>query len=226
MTFVRRQKGVAKYLLYDKIGRLLRPYCLNKLERRRLKNHDFTIFSQNCIGSIMYHDLGAKFLSPTINMKFNPNDWIKFLADIRYYLDAPISFCKDNRYSYPIGYIGDCFVEFVHYSSENEVIQKWEERKSRINWNNFFVISCDKDMTINSVKKYYQLHKRMGGHFIMFVSENTYLQLTDEEIDSGIYIKQRFFPDGSDAKLLNFASIFGHRYYNYCFDYIKFLNNG
>lgn len=32
--------------------------------RKRLKNHDFTILATNCIGTVIYHDLGLEFLSP------------------------------------------------------------------------------------------------------------------------------------------------------------------
>ena len=223
MAMIERIKRILKYLFFDKVGRELRPYYLNKVERRRLKNRNFTIISQNCIGSIMYHDLGQKFLSPTINMKFNPNDFVMFLSNIRYYLDAPISFLNDDRYPFPVGHIGDCFVEFVHFKTEDEVVSKWNERKERINWNNLFVIACDKGMTIENVKIFCRL--RWGGRFMMFVTENTYKQLNEEERASGVYVKQPFFKDGSDAKMLNFASVIGHRYYNLCFDYVDFLNN-
>ena len=41
---------------------------INKKYRSELKNKDFTIFSCNCTGGVLYHDLGMKFLSPTINL--------------------------------------------------------------------------------------------------------------------------------------------------------------
>ena len=35
---------------------------------RKLANPDFTIIASNCVGTIIYHDLGVPFLSPTINL--------------------------------------------------------------------------------------------------------------------------------------------------------------
>jgi uncharacterized protein (DUF1919 family) len=39
-----------------------------KAERSRLTNKEVTIFSSNCIGGVIYHDLGLRFMSPTINL--------------------------------------------------------------------------------------------------------------------------------------------------------------
>jgi uncharacterized protein (DUF1919 family) len=157
MKFDRIYNYIANVFLYDKIGRKIRQLYRNKIERKRLQNHGFTIISQNCIGSIWYHDLGERFMSPTINMKFESNSFVRFLKNIHYYLDAPIQFIKSDK-TYPVGLIGgDVLVEFVHYASEEEVITKWEERKKRINWDNLCVIACDKDMTEQSLKDYINL---------------------------------------------------------------------
>ena len=43
-----------------------------------LKNKDFTIISHNCVGGVIYHDLGLKFNTPTINLFFMAKDFIKY----------------------------------------------------------------------------------------------------------------------------------------------------
>ena len=42
----------------DKIGR----YFKDSNDIKRLENKNFTIFSSNCIGGIIYHNLHLKFL--------------------------------------------------------------------------------------------------------------------------------------------------------------------
>lgn len=42
------------------------PYRLYM--KSRLQNHDFEIISSNCIGGILYHDVGEQFRTPTINL--------------------------------------------------------------------------------------------------------------------------------------------------------------
>ncbi|MCI8327186.1 MAG: DUF1919 domain-containing protein [Lachnospiraceae bacterium] len=47
----------------------------------RLKNSDFTIIASNCNGSFMYYDMGLSYLTPTVNLFLNMNDfdYAKFL---------------------------------------------------------------------------------------------------------------------------------------------------
>lgn len=52
-----------------------------KSQRKRLKNDNFTIISSNCIGGLIYHRLGKEFNSPTINLRFYQNEFIKFVQD-------------------------------------------------------------------------------------------------------------------------------------------------
>ena len=91
--------------LSDKFGRISRKLWRNKYERSKLTNTDFTIFSQNCIGGIMYHDLGLQFRSPTVNMLFSPKDFIKFMEDIHWYLEQEIVFTSTDK-PYPTGKLG------------------------------------------------------------------------------------------------------------------------
>ena len=41
---------------------------IEKKNRRLLKNRDIPIISANCVGGVIYHDLGLAFNSPTINL--------------------------------------------------------------------------------------------------------------------------------------------------------------
>ena len=92
--------------LCDRIGRLNRMLFRNKIERKKLNNTNFTIFSQNCIGSVMYHDLGLQFNSPTINMLFKPKDFIKLLDNLNLYLSEKIVFIESDK-KYPVGKLYD-----------------------------------------------------------------------------------------------------------------------
>ncbi len=39
---------------------------INKVNRKKLKNQDFTLVTSNCTGGILYHWLGLKFRSQFI----------------------------------------------------------------------------------------------------------------------------------------------------------------
>lgn len=68
---------------------LLRKHLNNK-NQMLLRNHDFTIISSNCVGGIIYHELGERFLSPTINLWFEPNDFLKFASNFDFYLSQDL----------------------------------------------------------------------------------------------------------------------------------------
>ncbi|MBQ8837139.1 MAG: DUF1919 domain-containing protein [Clostridia bacterium] len=198
--------------LSDKIGRISRKLWRNKLERSQLQNCDFTIFSQNCIGGIMYHDLGLQFRSPTVNLLFTPSDFIKFMKDIKTYLGAPLRF-EDRNTNYPVAFLNNIEIRFLHYKTAEEANEKWEDRKARINWDNIFVICCDEGLSYDEILDFDSLPFE---HKIIFLSKEM------PEIKSGVYTKR--FSDKTDARLLNFADPLGKRYYQDYIDYVKWLN--
>lgn len=111
-----------------------------------LNNSDFTLITRDCIGGVLYHQLGLKFLSPTINLFFTPQDFNYFCLHLKSYIDGRLEESLDDNLPYPVGVlyprIGKTIkVYFMHYDSFEIAKAKWEERKKRINYDNLFVIS-------------------------------------------------------------------------------------
>ena len=68
---------IKKYLNpINYINKIRRPLILKKF-RRQNKNTDFTIISQNCIGGVIYANLGLEFRTPTINMFIEDENFVK-----------------------------------------------------------------------------------------------------------------------------------------------------
>lgn len=114
--------------------------------RKKNKNKDVTIIARDCVGGILYHQLGLKFLSPTINLFFIPEDFNYFCLHLKDYIDTEMVELKDDEHDYPIGVLSPTNhkpikVHFLHYETYEEALNKWNERKQRINWNNIHVIS-------------------------------------------------------------------------------------
>lgn len=53
---------------------------------------DVTILSNNCLGGVICHELGLRFLSPTINLWMTPSDFIKYCANLRHYSACKLRF--------------------------------------------------------------------------------------------------------------------------------------
>ncbi len=123
----------------------IRELTKNRIDKNRLINKNPTIIASDCIGGVIYHDLGLEFLSPTINMFFSASDYIKFLQDLQKYLDCEMIDITKGEDEWPMAQLDDIKLQLVHYSSVEEARNKWDIRKKRININNIFVIFNDRN---------------------------------------------------------------------------------
>lgn len=187
-------------------------YNINK--KKHLKNKNFTIISSNCVGGIIYHDLGLPFLTPTVNLSFDMNDFVKFVSK-KYYIDKDLIKLDTNK-EYPIGVIEDIKINFIHYKTFEEAKTKWDERKQRINYDNLFIIGTDKDnCTYETLKAFENLP---------YENKIIFTHIDYSEISSSYCIKG--FEDKNELGVItNFKERFLMRRYLDDFDYVSFLNN-
>lgn len=113
-----------------------------------------SIISNNCAGVYLYKEFNCKYLSPTINLQLSPGDYIKFCKNLRYYLSLKIYEIKNpdkkafealggDTIDFPVGELGDLIIYFEHYKDFKTAEKKWEERKSRINYENLYFVFMD-----------------------------------------------------------------------------------
>ena len=189
-------------------SKIFRQSVVNVMKAENRISH-CSIISSNCIGSLLSHDLGMRFETPTVNLFFSANDFITFVEKLDYYLSIPlVDVHYADSYSYPVGNLDNINIHFVHYKSIDECIIKWEDRKKRIDMHNLFLVCTDRNgMTDDLLNRFLRLPYRK----IIFVSKKTYLK-TDE----CIYIPG-FEKNGQVCEMDKYADLFGHRYYEkYC----------
>lgn len=192
---------------------------INKKFQKRLKNDNFTILCPNCIGGCIYHRLGKKFLSPTINMWMTQPDFVKFLLHLDEYLEEPIVFLPTDE-STPSGKIGgkgeipEIILHFNHANSTEEAEKQWNNRKSRINKDNLYVIMYNLDGITNE-----QLHL-LDDYPCRSKVVLTSIELPD--ISWSCFIKKPTHGQHLDSFLDR--DIFGRRYYEKNWDFVTFLN--
>lgn len=102
-----------------------------------------SLISMNCIAGVFYHDVEARFLTPTINLFFTADDFIKFVNRLEYYLSISPEVMMGEKY--PIGQLDDIKIYFMHFNSIEDALSKWEERKKRINPDRVFVIMVEQN---------------------------------------------------------------------------------
>lgn len=132
---------------YEKPGNIL----FSGLRRKKLTNTDFSIICNNCWGGYVYRFFGLPYCSPTVGLYFFPDDFLRFLGDIRGYLNLSIEFIapeksrhfdelmRKNQTNVPIGRIKDVEIVFLHYRTVEEAYEKWTRRASRVNYDNLIV---------------------------------------------------------------------------------------
>ena len=121
-----------------------------------IKESDFTIICNNCYAGHLYETLNIHYTTPTVGLFFFADDFVKFVEDLKYYLNLELQFKEKSNFKqankirektkYPIGVLnGDIEIHFLHYHTQTEAKEKWNRRKSRINWDKLFIIMNDQN---------------------------------------------------------------------------------
>lgn len=188
----------------------------NKMRRAKLIREDFTIIASNCNGTMIYHDLGLPFLSPTINLTISAPDFVKLAEDLRYYMAQPLAPLESTEaIPCPRGLLGDLSINFVHYKTFEEGRDAWERRKARINWENLFFICSDKDGgTYDVIRRFDRLPH---PHKVIFTYQ-------DYPEFSSSFRLPGFEELGHLGTTTNYRPGLLKRRYLDSFDYISFLN--
>ena len=184
-----------------------------KYLRVKLKNKNFSIIASNCNGGVILSDLDVKFNTPTINLFFYPEDFLKFLSNIKENLEYEL-IEDESDCNYPIGSLNNIKIHFMHYKTFEEAKEKWDSRKNRINYNNLFIMCTDRDgCTYEQIKRFDQLPYK---NKIMFTHKPY------PEFKSCYYI-EGFEQEPSVGILLNYIGNTRKRYLNK-FDFVKWFN--
>ena len=70
----------------DKLKKIYYRY-IGKITQKKLKFTNFTIISNNCFGGIFYRNNALEYLSPTCGLFFIGKEYIKFIYNLRHYLE-------------------------------------------------------------------------------------------------------------------------------------------
>lgn len=188
-------------------------YQLNRRNRKHLINKDFTIISQNCVGGVMLHELGLRFDTPTVNLWFTAEDFIKILEHPRYYFSCEVRETEDNGRGYPVGQIDDVRIYFMHYKSFTDAKAKWEERVKRIHWDNLYIIMVESAGCM--LKRFDELNYK---HKVVFTAKER------PEIKSSYFIPGSAVSENAVMDLCQYKSKLTGRRWLDDFDYVRFLN--
>ncbi len=187
-------------------------YIENK--RKKLKNNSPSILCDNCNAGIILHDLGLKFNSPTVNLYFEPDDYLRLISKPHKYLDTVPSEIESNK-SFPVGMINDITAYFMHFDSFESAKEKWVSRSKRFDYSDYFVMMAEKNgCTYEHIARFDALPI---AHKVIFTHKPY------PEFGSAYYIKG-FEDEGEVGVLSDWKPGFLKRRWLDDFDYVAFLN--
>ena len=207
-----------KEKLKDIYFNLVGPFKAKKFEIT-----DFTIISNNCFGGIIYRNNHLPYLTPTAGLFIMPADFIKFINNLKYYLNIePIEIDIQNskhhdylekiNYNGVIGKIEDIELMFLHYSDFDEAKEKWLRRTKRINFEKIiYKFNDQNNCTIEELKAFNEFDAK---NKILFTAKKY------DGIDS--YVLKQYEKIGyvvDDTKEKNVKKVFN--IYNYVNEHFK-----
>lgn len=190
-----------------KLQRKRQTRLIRRLRRQFTASEDISIISQNCIGGVLYHDMGLQFLSPTVNLYFTCSDFVRFILNLDYYLNIdPVMEWKET---YPIGVLDDIKIHFMHYQTCAEARQAWNRRKVRINKAHIFVLCTDME---NFTEDVFEQWRKITYPKLLFTANAAFVTHPDTvfypEYQSVGHVpdlipKREFYRDGRVIAMLN-----------------------
>lgn len=182
----------------------------------RYNGQPISIISSNCIGGIICNRIGQPQNSPTFNLWIPQRDFIKFISDLPFYLKQDLVFKESQESKYPVAFCGDVQINFQHYKSVEDAKYGWEKRKSRIIWDNLFIIMYEDDLNRNELQ---QLSNVICKKIIVLTSSTENLDLPFLK-----YIKRDKRSRENSEVFLDF-DFFGRRTFEKQWDYVEWLNS-
>lgn len=193
------------------------PLAIRRREKMRndLSNKTPTFLCPNCIGGLLFHDLGLQFRSPTVNLMMYQTGFLKFVLHMEDYLSQELYFFEHPEYKFPCAHLGDITIHFTHYQSEEEAVRAWKDRSKRIDTNNMFVFLEERDgLTKEEIIQLGNIHAR---GLVVFTAH------AYPDIPYTLQIL-KYECDGEVGNILRKSYWDDHREYEEYFDFVKWFN--
>ncbi len=200
------------------ITKMISRFFIDRKNRKRLKNKDFSLITSNCMSGVISHDLGLRFLSPTVNLYFDADDFVKFCENLEHYLKMPLVHIKDAPEAFPVAMLDDIKVYGMHYKTFEELEGKWRERAGRVNLDNLFFMMGQKDgCTEETLRRFDELPYK---NKVVFTCKPM------PQINCAYYIPGTESKEepGSISNIMLDKGLFTGRKFIDDFDYVSFLN--
>ena len=88
MSIIEKFNVIFRVKVRDKV---INPIMSGR-RKRKLKNEDFTIISNNCWAGHVYRYYNLPYNTPTVGLYFYPDEYIRFLSNLKKYMSMKLTF--------------------------------------------------------------------------------------------------------------------------------------
>ena len=186
-----------------------------KKMRAQIRNKEASLLTPNCLGGLLFHDLGLEFRSPTIDLTMYQYHFIRYVLDRENYQKKKLEFYRHPDYTSPCAHLGDIDINFTHYKTPEEAEKKWVERSKRIDADNLFIFAMERDGI--GKKEILDLGRARARGILVFTAHPY------KDIPYALYLPA-FRKEGQVGNIMGQSLIDDSRGYEKYFDFIKWLN--
>lgn len=155
-----------------------------------------------------------QFLSPTINLALDGEEFIKLAENLKHYVYGQIKFKEQSYVPYPVADLEDIEIRFVHYKDETDCANIWRRRTDRIDWDHLLIVATDAD-GLNRPDLLERFDK-LPYKKVLFTAKKL------PQYDWAITVPQ--FEGRFQVRVMTQVANFkGERYYETCFDLPKWI---
>lgn len=147
------KKNQKKYIQANEKTLLFELYLKENYER--LTNKNFTILSDDCWSGFIYKYLGIKYNCPFIWTSISNSDFIKLCNNLDYYLSCQLTF-PEVEYPNFHGMLGDIAINFSHYKTKENALEKWNRRLKRFNKDNLLIKMTSHDKNNQGIAEMFE----------------------------------------------------------------------
>ena len=200
-------------LLSNRINVFCKRFLRYRMRRRwqALGGGPASIFSNNCLAGLIYHDFGLRFDSPTINLWMSLPEFVAFMEHLDESLTTTIGAVPDAGQPYPVGRIvvgppkTVVTLHFSHYRDFDSAVAAWRTRARRVDRKRLVIVAAENAPCSEEELLRFQ---RLPFPKLLF----TRSQNTADVLGPDAFLVHSF--SGEAFNVTDFCDLLGFRYYH------------